>query len=99
MARHARAITAAELRVAHSRRDLRDGWRRLRRRFSQPSSLAAAAAVGALLGFSLTRRGRTGSVARPLVTALIRLGMEHLVMSGKKSPERGALPGRVPGVS
>jgi hypothetical protein len=85
MARHARAIAAAELRVAQSRGDLRDGWRRVRRRLSQPPFLAAAAAVGALLGFSLTRRGRTGAVARPLATALIRLGVQHLVAAADRA--------------
>lgn len=79
------AIAAAELRVVQSRRDLRDGWGRLRRRLSQPSSLAAAAAAGVLVGFSLTRRGRTGAVARSLATALIRLGVEHLVAAADRA--------------
>jgi hypothetical protein len=88
MARRAPAIAAAELRVAQSRRALRDGWGRLRRRLSQPSSLAAAAAVGALLGFWIWRRARTGAVARPLATTLIRLGVQHLVAAAVRA--RGA---------
>jgi hypothetical protein len=76
MARHASAIASAELRVVQSRRELRDDLRRLRFRVSQPSFLAAAA-VGALLGFLLTRRGRTGAVAGTLATALIRRALKH----------------------
>jgi hypothetical protein len=85
MARRASAIAAAELRVVQSRRDLRDGWRRVRFRLSQPSFLAAAAAAGALLGFSLTRRTRAGTVARPLATALILLGVEHLIAGADRA--------------
>jgi len=85
MARRASAIIAAEMRVAQSRRELREGWRRLRRRLSQPSSLAAAAVAGALLGFWLTRRTRAGTVARPLAVALIRLGVQHLVAAADRA--------------
>jgi hypothetical protein len=73
MARRARAIAAAELRVVQSRSDLRTGWRRVRSKLSQPPFLAAAAAAGVLVGFSLTRRGRT------LAAALVRLGVEYLI--------------------
>lgn len=86
MARHASAIVAAELRVVQSRRDLRDRLRRLRCRLSRPSYLAAAAAVGALLGFSLMRRGRTGVVAGALATALIRYGVQHLLLPRASTP-------------
>lgn len=79
MARHASAIVAVELRVVQSRRELRDGLRRLRSRLSRPSSLAAAAALGALLGFLLTRRGRMGALAGALAIALIRHGVGHLI--------------------
>lgn len=78
MGRHASAMVAAELRVVQSRRELRDGLRRLRSRLSRPSSLAAAAALAALLGFLLTRRGRLGAVAGALAIALIRRGVERL---------------------
>jgi len=73
MARHARAIAAAELRVVQSRHDLRDGWRRVRATLSQPIFVATAVAAGVLVGFSLTRRGRT------LAAALVRLGVEYLI--------------------
>jgi hypothetical protein len=86
MAWHASAIVAAELRVVQSRRDLRDGLRRLRCRLTRPSFLAAAAAVGALLGYSLTRCGRTGVVAGALATALIRYGVQHLLLSRASTP-------------
>jgi hypothetical protein len=80
MARHASAIAAAEHKVVKSRRALREGWRRLGRRLSQPPFLVAAATVAVLLGFSLTRRGRIGAVAGPLATALIRHGVQHLII-------------------
>ena len=79
MERPASAIVAAELRVVQSRRELRDGLRRLQYRLSRPSFLAAAAVLGALLGFLLTRRGRMGAVAGALAIALIRHGVEHLI--------------------
>lgn len=79
MASRALAIAAAELRVVQSRRDLRDGLRRLRSRLPRPSFVAAAAVVAALLVFSLTRRGRTAAVAGWLAAALIRRGAEHLI--------------------
>jgi len=78
MARHSSAIAAAELRVARSRRELRDGLRRLRRSLSRPSSLFAAAAVGALWGFSL-KRGRTAAIAGALATASIRYSAANLI--------------------
>lgn len=79
MAWHASAIDAAELRVAQSRRELRDGLRGLRGSLSRPPFLAAVAAAGVLLGFSLVRRGRTGVVAGALATAMIRYGVDHLL--------------------
>jgi hypothetical protein len=80
MTRAASGIAAAELKVVQSRLGLRQGWRRLRSRLSQPPFLAAAATVAVLLGFYLTRRGRMGAVAGPLATALIRHGVQHLII-------------------
>jgi len=85
MARHASAIAAAEHKVVKSRRALREGWRRLGRSLSQPSLLAAAAAVAVLVGFSLTRRGRAGAVAEPLARALIRHGVQHLIAASARA--------------
>jgi len=85
MARRARAIAAAERRVVQSRRDLRDGWRRVRATLSQPIFVATAVAAGVLVGFSLTRRTRAGTVARPLATALILLGVEHLIAGADRA--------------
>ena len=79
MPRHASAIVAAELRVEQSRRELREGLRRLRSRLSRPSFLAAAAALGALLGFSLTRGLRMRAVAAALAAALVRHGVKQLL--------------------
>ena len=73
------ALVAAELRVADSRRDLRDRWQRLRGQLARPSSLVAAAAVGALLGVSLRPRGRTGVIASMLASGLIRHGATQLI--------------------
>ena len=87
MTRHASAIAAAELRVAQSRHDLRVGLRRVQWRLSQPSVLAAAVAMGVLLGFALTRRGRTGAVAGMLATGLLRYGAEYLI-AGADTPRR-----------
>jgi len=88
MARHAHAIAAAELEVVRSRRELREGVRRLGRTLSRPSFLAAAAALGAILGSSLTRRGRAGAVAGLLASALLRRGVEHLIAAAR----RGSTP-------
>jgi lipopolysaccharide export LptBFGC system permease protein LptF len=79
MASPARVIVAAELRVVQSRRDLHYGLRRLRRRLSLPAFLVAAAAVGTLLGFLLTRRGRTSALAGALAIALIRHAVGHFL--------------------
>lgn len=79
MPRLASAIVAAELRVEQSRRELREGLRRLRSRLSRPSFLAAAAALGALLGFSLTRGLRMRALAGALAVALIRHGAKQLL--------------------
>ena len=89
MARSA-SVAAAELRVVQCRSNLRQDLRRLRTRLSQPSSLAAALAVGVLLGFSLTRRGRTSAVVGMLATAVLRYGAQYLLTS--KTPP--ALPGK-----
>ena len=75
MSRRAPTVVAAELRVVQSRQELRDASRRLRSTLSRPSSLAAAAALGALLGYLLTRRGRIGAVAGAIAMALIRSGV------------------------
>lgn len=72
MLRLSSAIAAAELRVAQSRRALRQDGRRLRRRLSSPAFLAAAVVVGAALGFSLTRRGWAGAIMGVLTSALLR---------------------------
>jgi len=85
MASQASALVAAELRVVQSRHGLRDSLHRLRRRLSRPSFLAAAAAVGALLGLVLTRRVRMGAVAGWLAAALIRRGVKHLVAKADTS--------------
>jgi hypothetical protein len=86
MARHGSAIVAAELRVMQSRRDLRDGLRQLRYRLSRrPSTLAAAAVVGAILGILLTRRGRASAMAGSLATALICHAVERLI-AGADTP-------------
>ena len=84
------AIVAAEFRVVQSRRELRDGLRRLRRRLSRPPFLAAAAAVAALLGFALARRIRTGAVVGLLATALIRHAVKHLL--ARAAPSRRISP-------
>lgn len=79
------SIVAAELRVAQSRSNLRHSLRRLRYRLSQPSSLAAAVAVGVLLGFSLTRRGRASAVVGMLATAVLRHGVKYLIARADSS--------------
>jgi hypothetical protein len=73
------AITAAQLRVAQSRRELGSGLRRLGATLSRPSSLVAAAAVGAVLGFSLARLGSAGALVRGLGAAVLRHGMASYV--------------------
>ena len=78
MSRRAPAIVVAELRVVQSRQELRDALRRLRSTLSRPSSLAAAAVLGALLGYSLTRRGRIGAVTGAIAMALIRSGVAKI---------------------
>jgi len=65
--------------VEQSRRELREGLRHLRSRLSRPRFLAAAAALGALLGFSLTRGLRVRAVAAALAAALIRHGVKQLL--------------------
>jgi len=79
MSRRASAIVTAEIRVVESRQELRDASRRLRSTLSRPSSLAAAAALGALLGYLLTRRGRISAVAGALAMALIRGGVAKII--------------------
>lgn len=94
MARHASEIVAAELRVVQSRRELREGWRRLRYRLTRPSSLAAAVALGALLGFSLKRRGRAAAVVGWLAAAWLRHGVRHLI-AGADTSRRDYTPQRL----
>jgi len=65
------SIAAAERRVIESRRELRGAMRRVGARLARPSSLLAAAAAGALVGFSVTRLG-AGALARGLAAALLR---------------------------
>jgi hypothetical protein len=72
MARRASGIAAAELRVVHSRRNLRDGLRRLGLSVSRPRVLAAAVVLGALLARSLADRSRTDALATTLAAALMR---------------------------
>jgi hypothetical protein len=79
MERPASAIVAAELRVVQSRRELREGLRRLRYRLSRPSFLAASAALVALLGISLTRGLRMRALAGALALALLRRGVNRLL--------------------
>jgi hypothetical protein len=59
------SVAAAAERVDQSRRELRLAVHRLEATVSRPSSLLAAAAVGAVAGFSLERFG-----ADPLIKAL-----------------------------
>ncbi len=73
------ALIAAELRIADSRRELRDRSHGLRGQLARPSSLLAAAAVGALVGVSLRPRGRTGVIASMLASALVRHGATQLI--------------------
>lgn len=79
------AIVAAELRVMQSRRELRGKLRRLQSRLSPTLAWAAAAAVAALLAFSLTRRGRWGGVAGVVATALIRHAVRRLIARANTS--------------
>jgi hypothetical protein len=71
--------------VLQSRQDLRDRLHRLRCKLSRPSFLVPAAAVGALLAFVLTRRGRMGAVALTLATALIRPALKQLLAKADSS--------------
>jgi hypothetical protein len=68
------SIAGAQLRVARSREELGSGLRRLGAKLSRPSSLFAAAAAGALVGFAVTRLGGLGAVARALGAAALRHG-------------------------
>ena len=85
MERPASAIVAAELRVVQSRRELRERSRRLRYRLSRPSFLAAAAALVALLGISLTRGLRMRALAGALAVALLRRGVSRLLARADSS--------------
>jgi hypothetical protein len=60
------SIAAAAERVGQSRRELRGAVHRLEASVSRPSSLLAAAAVGVVVGFSLTRFSGVGALARAL---------------------------------
>jgi len=74
------SIAAAQLRVAQARGELRSGLRALGATLSQPCSLLAAAAAGAVVGFSLVRVGGSGALARGLVAGVLRQGM-HAVFA------------------
>jgi phytoene dehydrogenase-like protein len=68
------SIAAAERRVIESRQKLRGAMRRVGARLARPSSLLAAAAAGAVVGFSVTRLGGAGALARGLAAAALRHG-------------------------
>jgi hypothetical protein len=68
------SIAAAVRRVVESRRELRGALRRVGARLARPSSLLAAAAAGAVVGFSVTRLGGAGALARGLAAAALRQG-------------------------
>jgi len=68
------SIAAAVRRVVESRRELRGALRRVGARLARPSSLLAAAAAGAVVGFSVTRFGGAGALARGLAAAALRHG-------------------------
>ena len=86
------AILTAERRLAQSRRDTVESFCRLRSalrsRLAQPSSLALAAGLGALIGFWLVRRrdprttragnGTSKSMAGLAMAFLIRFGWQRL---------------------
>jgi len=86
------AILAAECRLAQSRRDTVESFCRLRSalrsRLAQPSSLAWAAGLAALIGFWLARRrdplttgagnGTSRSIAGLAMAFLIRFGWQRL---------------------
>jgi hypothetical protein len=91
VALHSSAIISAELSVVQSRRELRDGLRGLTRSLSRPSVLAAAAIAGAVLGFSLNRRGPIGTVSAMLALAVLRRGVKHLLGAALTRPSRAGL--------
>ena len=72
-------VAAARQRVIQSRRELRGALRRLEAALSRPSALLAAAAAGAVVGFSLERLGGARALARGLATAALRHGMARYV--------------------
>ncbi len=85
------AIFAAEHKLAQSRRDTVESFSRLRSalryRLTQPSSLALAAGLAALIGFWLVRRnkpritragnGTSTSIAGLAIALLIRFGWQR----------------------
>jgi len=73
------SVAAARQRVIQSRRELRGALRRLEAALSRPSSLLAAAAAGAVVGFSLERLGGAGALARGFAAAALRHGMGRYV--------------------
>jgi hypothetical protein len=73
------SIAVAELAVVASRRALRRDLHRARRGLSRPSSLAAAGAVGALLGLCHERRGPAGVVVGMLAAAMLRHGLKRFL--------------------
>jgi hypothetical protein len=93
------AIFNAERRLVQSRRDTVESSRRfrsaLRFRLAQPSSLALAAGLVALIGFWLVRRnkpraaragnGASTSIAGLVIGLLIRFGWQHFSSSLRDS--------------
>jgi hypothetical protein len=73
------SIAAAQRRVDQSRRQLRGAVRRVEATLSLPSSLLAATAAGAVVGFSLERLGVVGALARALAAAALRHGIARCV--------------------
>jgi hypothetical protein len=89
------SIAAAEQRVIQSRRELRGRLRRVGARLAWPPSLLAAATAGALVGFSLTRLGGAGALARGLAAAALRHGttlyVRYRAERSRASAEDGAM--------
>lgn len=83
---YASEIAAVELRVARSRRELRENLHQLRSRLTRPSVLGTVVAASALLGYVLWRRGTGGTIAGALASALIRFGAK-LLPPGARTPK------------
>jgi phytoene dehydrogenase-like protein len=94
------SIAGAQLRVAQSRDELGLALRRLGASLARPSSLLAAAAAGAVVGFSLERLGGAGAVTRGLAAAALRHGAALYVRYRKEQARTGAenrADGLIPG--